>query len=546
MKYQVPVRVTCIVLSLALAACGRGSVTSPPSGALILNVQANSAAASWLMKSAGMFNGLGLRTKTGRVVWADVSSVESGAAVATMVTKARPDLWVPDSQVWADLAALNGIKMFQGDCVDTALSPLVIAMHKPIADALGYPARSLGWLDLGSLAGDASAWQYYSGGQFGKTLRFAHAHPGISGSGASALLAVVQAAKQQQQPVTAADIKQPVVQASLSAFESNIALFGSSTEQLAGVMVSRSIEYLGAAVLYESSIAAMGRDSDIVPVYPLEGTFMATHPACVNSAATAETQEAAVLFRTWLLGDKGQTLAAAAGFRPVSQSIKPIALTPDRGFDLAMPKLVLAPPAADSIVALQESWKAARKPINLVMVLDVSGSMAGAKITGMRSAAAQFVEQLANDDQLTLISFSTNINTLITAQRIETIRTTASSTIRGLQAGGNTALYDAVAAGQDAIKKTNSPRRTNIIVFLTDGNDTSSKSWKFDQKLLDYAKQNSTSVYTIGYGTDADFDKLNSIAQATNGSYYAGDAANIAAIYQDMSTAFGGGGGIGR
>ena len=45
---------------------------------------------------------------------------------------------------------------------------------------------------------------------------------------------------------------------------------------------------------------------------------------------------------------------------------------------------------------------------------------------------------------------------------------------------------------------------------------------------------------------NADSDKLQQIAQISNGTYYAGDAVNIAGIYQEMSTAFGGGGGIGR
>ena len=546
MKNQFQTRWQPFLLGVILMACARGPLTAPPSGSVVVEVKANLSAFTWLSNAASEFNNSNAKTKAGRGVWVNVTGIESEAAISSMVSKSRADMWFPDSEVWADLAAQNGVGVFKADCVSTAHSPLVIAMHRPIAEALGYPARTLGWLDLSSLAGDPSAWQYYSGGQFGKTLRFAHAHPGLSASGASALLAVVQAAKQQQQPVNAADIKQPVVQASISAFESNIALFGSSSPQLAGVMISRGVDYLGAAVLYESDIAIMDKDSDIVPVYPLEGTYVATHPGCTNGASSADAQEGAVLFRTWLVGDKGQKLAAAAGMRPVSTTIRPELLTPDRGFDLQQPKFVLGAPTAESIVALLDIWKSARKPVNLVMVLDVSGSMAGAKITGMRSAAAQFVEQMANDDQLTLISFSTGINTLVSGQRLESVRTSAASAIRALQASGNTALYDAVAAGQDAIKKTNSPRRTNIIVFLTDGNDTSSKTWRFDQKLLDYVKQNSTSVYTIGYGTDADFEKLSVIAEASNGNYYAGDAANIASIYQDMSTAFGGGGGVGR
>ena len=547
------VALAAVVAALG-AGCGRvGDPNGPPANAVTITVSANSAAGPWLSEAALRFGKASIKTKAGRPVWPVISVVEAGQSIgdwqAAGGTPASA-MWVPDSEVWVELANGRKIAAFKDDCVSLATSPLVIGMWRPLAEALGYPARTLGWLDMSSLAADSSAWAYYSGGQFGKTMRLAHTHPGLSGSGASTLLAIAQAAKQQNQAVSPADIKTAILQASVTAFEGGVALFAPATDGLGATMRERGIEYLGAAVMYESTVATYGsrdKEDDIVPIYPFEGSFVATHPGCVNNAVSAEAQEAARLFRDWLLKDEGQKLAAAAGLRPVNKAVKigePLASAP--GIDLSQPKILFAAPIAASLDAVQELWKSARKPVNLTMILDTSGSMAGTKIDGMRVAAETFLQQMNNEDYLTLITFSTGISVRIQNKKVKDARADAVSVVRGLKADGNTALYDAIAEGAAQIKRSTSPFRTNVMIVLTDGQDTSSKSYKYDANLVKLASANSTSLYTVAYGKDADNNILGGLARQSNGNFYQGTEANIAAIYQDLSTAFGGSGGIGR
>ena len=167
-------------------------------------------------------------------------------------------------------------------------------MWQPIAESLGYPNRELGWLDVSSLAADPSAWTYYSGGQFGDTLRLGHTHPGLSASGANALLAIVQAAQSKTEAVSVEEIQQPITQASVGAFEGSVSWFSSKTNDLGYTMGERGTDFLGAAVMYENNVVEYNMASPnepIVPIYPFEGTFMATHPACVSASATAEQKE---------------------------------------------------------------------------------------------------------------------------------------------------------------------------------------------------------------------------------------------------------------
>jgi Ca-activated chloride channel family protein len=537
------------ILGLATMACSLSTSTGPSRNAVLVEVVANTSLTPWLQGAIENFNKAKIETAAGKPVFVSLNPVESGQAVADMATDAYlPILWIPDSEVWVNALAERGQTSFQGNCVSVAESPLVIAMWRPIAESLGWPGRSLGWLDIGSLAADPSAWAYYSGDQFGPTLRMGHTHPGLSSTGASTLLAIVQAAESKSDAVTVEDIQQPIVQASVSAFEGTVSWFSTSTDQLAQTMRERGTGYLGAAVMYESTVTNYGGgDPDIVPIYPFEGTFMATHPACVNGSASAETQEAATLFRDYLLGQEAQQLAVANGLRPVNDSV-PVGAPLDaaHGVDLSQPEVVFSPPTVDTLYAVQDLWQAARKDVNLVMILDVSGSMDGNKIRNMRQAAIQFVEQMGDDDFITIVAFSSEPIILIHHQQVGLAREDAIRTIETMEAGGDTALYDAIGMGANSIANTTSSQTTNAMVVLTDGLDNNSFQYTFDQYLIETATANDTTVFTIAYGDDADREVLAELARQANGNFYLGTEANITAIYEEMSAAFGGSVGIGR
>jgi Ca-activated chloride channel family protein len=537
------------ILGLATMACNLITSGGLPRNAILVEVAANTGLTPWLQSAIDEFNKAKIETAAGRPVFINLNPVESGQAIADMTTNGYlPVLWIPDNEVWVNVLAERGQISFQGNCVSVAESPLVIAMWRPIAESLGWPGRSLGWLDIGSLAADPSAWAYYSGGQFGPTLRMGHTHPGLSGTGTSTLLAIVQAAESKPDAVTVEDIQKPIVQASVSTFEGTVSWFSTSTDQLGQTMRDRGTAYLGAAVMYESTVVNYGGgDPDIVPIYPFEGTFVATHPACVNSSASAENQEAARLFRDYLLEQETQQLAVANGLRPVNDSVTiGPPLDPAYGVDLSQPEVVFSPPTVDTLYAVQDLWQAARKDINLVMILDVSGSMDGNKIRNMRRAAVQFVEQMGDDDYITIVPFSSEPIVLMHHQQVGLAREEAIRTIESMEAGGDTALYDAIGMGANSIANMTSSHTSNALVVLTDGMDNNSFQYTFDQQLIETATANDTTVFTIAYGDDAERDILSELASQANGNFYLGTEANIAAIYQEMSAAFGGSVGIGR
>ena len=536
------------LLGLATLACQLGgNGDGIPDDAVVVDVVASTSLEPWLQTAVTNFNDSEPTTSSEQPVYVMVGGVESGQQVTNMVENGvQPTLWIPDSPVWINLAAEQGIGGYQANCESVAESPLVIGMWRELAESLGWPGFPLGWLDIGSLAQDPTAYQYYSGGEYGDQLRLSHPHPGLSGAGTGTLLALVQSAQSKTDAVTAEDIQEPIVQASVGAFESAVSSFANSTSSLSSNMRERGASYLGAAVMYENDVV-YGNQGNIVPIYPLEGTFIATHPACIDQNADTETQEAAALFRDYLLSDAGQETAVSFALRPVDENTPTgPPLTEEFGVDLSQPEIVFNEPNVTAVYAIQDLWQTARKDVNLVMLLDTSGSMRGGKISSMRDAAAQFVGQMGDEDQITIIAFSTEPDLLVEGIQVGPNRQKIINAISGLDANGDTTLFDAIGDGASSIERTNQSEMTNAMVVLSDGMDTRSYRYGFNTDLVNLATGNDTTVFTIGYGGDADENVLSTLALQGNGNFYLGDEASIEAIYDEMSAAFGGSVGVGR
>ena len=543
------------LLSVTGLACGlldNVGTDGPPRGAVVVNGVANTALQPWLETAVSTFNASSTEDANGDPIYVQMQYVESGDAVGQLLGESSQSegqtavLWLPDDPVWVNILADQGSNRFQSNCVSTVQSPLVIAMWRDVAESLGWPGLPIGWLDIGSLAADPAAWNYYSGGAYGETFRLGHTHPGLSGSGASTLLAIVQAAEAQTEAVTSDDIQKPIVQASVGAFEGGVSWFSNSTAALGAAMAERGVSYLGAGIMYESTVLQVG-NGNIVPVYPLEGTFMSTHPACISQTADSATQAAATIFRDYLLGDEAQQTAVSAGFRPVNSTIAADTAPFDAvsGADLTQPTIVFGSPSVETVYAVQELWQSARKDVNLVMLLDTSGSMEGDKIIGMRLAAEQFVQQMGDDDYISVIDFHTQPDVVVYHERVGDKREDVIAIIQRMVDGGDTALYDAIATGAQIIDQTTLPQTTNAMVVLTDGQNTNSLR-DFDSTLISEATAHDTTIFTIAYGSDADESVLQALATQGNGNFFLGDEASIAAIYDEMSAAFGGSVGVGR
>ena len=152
-----------------------------------------------------------------------------------------------------------------------------------------------------------------------------------------------------------------------------------------------------------------------------------------------------------------------------------------------------------------------RQPLEVLLLIDVSGSMKGQALTDAKAAAGRFVAGLGTADRVAVMSFSDrpSMDASLTADRA-----VLGAAIGRLQAGRETALYDAVveAAGNFGAVKT----ADRAIVLLSDGGDTASGNSV--GSAASALAQAGVPVYAVALKTgEADANALRTLARASGG-----------------------------
>ena len=111
----------------------------------------------------------------------------------------------------------------------------------------------------------------------------------------------------------------------------------------------------------------------------------------------------------------------------------------------------------------------ARTPFNLVLLLDVSGSVEE-RLDFVRKSALAFVNTVSRQDRIAIISFRDDVQLI---SGFTTDRTLLAERLKDIEAGGGTALYDALAYTLVDTLKPLRDQRTAIVV-ISDGDDNRS------------------------------------------------------------------------
>lgn len=179
------------------------------------------------------------------------------------------------------------------------------------------------------------------------------------------------------------------------------------------------------------------------------------------------------------------------------------------------------------------------EPINVAIVMDISGSMSGVKIDSARRAASSFLSTLQGGDQAALVSFNSNVKTESdftdnlsgVKQKIDLLDADPAS---------GTCFFDALYSAVQLSASIPNGRRA--IVILTDGRDelpNGNKCSKYtDQDVIDLATNATTSVpiYTLGLGNKVDKEGLERLSLRTGGLYqFAADAGNLDQVFESLS-----------
>ncbi|MBN2090466.1 VWA domain-containing protein, partial [candidate division KSB1 bacterium] len=155
-----------------------------------------------------------------------------------------------------------------------------------------------------------------------------------------------------------------------------------------------------------------------------------------------------------------------------------------------------------------------RQPLNLSLVLDRSGSMKGTKIENVRKAVNAIIEQLTDQDILSVILFNEEVELLIPAQSVSN-KAELKKKIDQITHGGGTMISKGFRIGLDELQSFWSEDRINRMILLTDG-QTYGDEDQCCQLAQEAARQN-IAVTALGVGDEWYEDMIDAIAQYSSG-----------------------------
>jgi Ca-activated chloride channel family protein len=510
-----------------------------------------------------------------------LDSPEATAALGTGWTDQaagpRPDVWVPAASTWASELELQLQQARSPDILpverpSVATSPLVIAMPKPMAQALGWPWRQLGWGDLSTALRNPAGWAAFGHPEWG-SFKLGKTDPKLSEAGLGALLgAGIAVVGQNGRQPTQAELASKAPELGSMILEVSRSP-GDETDTTSTLLANlqradeagKALTYISAVPLTEKSVwdYNQGRPIDdpslgterpkpkvpLAAIYPKEGTLQADYPWLVLREPWVDDAKRAAAsdFLLYLKSPTVQGGFQAAGFR--SARGQPGAeIDPDSGLLPDQPKRVMATPGPLVLGATLKAWDQTKRIANLLAVYDVSGSM-GEVVPGTggktkmdlaKQAAMASLRLFTSESDVGTWEFSTNLDGRRDYRQAVAIAPVGSKEPGGgthlqrLQqrlvslapTHGDTGLYDTALAAYDYVKQHYAPDRLNLVVLLTDGrNDDPGGGISLEQlvqHLRDGQKgDRKVRFISFAYGKDADVNALDQISKATGGAVFA-------------------------
>ena len=596
-----------LVLAALTAACSSSKSSSSaaggfdvgdPGNCLVVDLTMSTEKIDLLTSLAQSFN----QTKAqvnGKCVFVSPHSLASGAAAQALAdgwntdgNNPAPVIWTPASSAWGAVLDQQLTAKGEAPMAKTGTpfmnTPLVIAMPQPMAEALGWPGKALGWSDILALATDPSGWAKYGHPEWGP-FRLGKTNPNFSTSGLHALIAQNYAATGKTRDLTLEDLAKPEVNAFDTSVESAVTHYGDTT--LTYLNNWYRADQQGTALQYTSAIAVEEKSvidynsgnpdgkldpgeeprpprTKLVAIYPKEGTVFSDNPLFVLDApwVTDDQKQGAQLFSDFVLQPDNQEKVLQYNFRPGNPSVAIGApITADNGVDPNQPQTQLQIPQPNVLVDMLNRWSSQRKSARVLLVIDVSGSMKDrastdsteTKLDLAKRAAIDSLDQFKPDDQVGLRVFSTDMGPendgffldLVPIAPVSSNLQQLKSQIDGLIPTRGTPLYAVTGRSFDQMVSQYDPTRINAVVLLTDGRNDDGEQSDDDQQLqavlTDLNRQSQgenglpVRLFTIGYGGDADLGVLRELAEATNGaSYDASDPKSITKVFTAVVSNF--------
>lgn len=478
---------------------------------------------------------------------ADMARYLAGSGPAPSGVHGRPDVWIPDSSLFLQLARATGAgqALLPQNGSSVADSPVVVAAPKPVADLLGGQA-SFSWEQLVKLAvaqgsqGSQGSQKAPAGGPV-----VAIADPTHDGAGLSALIALDTMLTQ--------SVNDPQLKVGITGFVKSMAdnVAPSMTALLGKLPTGKTVtaSTVAAFPASEQEVFQYNTRKPAVPLaalYPSDASASLDYPLVVLNGEDNAHAVAANSLLSYVQTTAQDTLRQH-GFRsPDGAPSQVLAADPElRGNQLAAATRAdyQAPGQALAL------WATVTRQLRILSVVDVSGSMAqtvpGTGQTRLQltaTACEKAMTLFGSHAAMGLWTFTTTDDAAGTTviQPVLPIaelgsaepgasgggthgqRLTAAYGALADQAGSRNGLYDALLAAYREVLKGWDSSRVNTVVVFTDGKDDNLNSMSSDQlisKLQGLVNPaHPVRVFVVALGTDVDLTLLNKITAVTGGA----------------------------
>ncbi|MDQ1012039.1 hypothetical protein QFZ82_006524 [Streptomyces sp. V4I23] len=463
------------------------------------------------------------------------------------------EVWLPDSEVWAERVRSTGDGVPLTPAGNVARTPVTLATVPSAGAQLGWPRRTYTWAELTAAATATD------------DVRLGSADPARSATGLLALTSVSRSAQRTDPDAdtgVAATAKLLSQRLSDTDTEAASTLARADAGEAAGDPARNQAVFLTEQAAFAYNASAGEGVPDLRLFYPEDGSPMLDYPYELVDETDLSTDEsrAATRFMALLDEPRSRTALARQGFRVPD---KPVDARLVRAAGGRAPQPFAAegaaadPLPADAIQQTLGMWTITVQSARLTTVVDVSGSMqtpvpgrgAQTRLDVTREALQKALDQFTPEDEIGLWEFATGLDgpndyrevvptdPLGPAGRPGTQRARLSKAFDGLAAvpNGATGLYDTTLAVYKKAQDTYVKDKFNALVVLTDGSNQDRFSITRSNLISELNQLSNPNtpvpVIAIAIGPEADLQEVDEIARATGGvGYEVSDPAEITSV----------------
>ena len=167
-----------------------------------------------------------------------------------------------------------------------------------------------------------------------------------------------------------------------------------------------------------------------------------------------------------------------------------------------------------------------RSNADLICVIDISGSMAGAKINLVKKSLKALVNIMEETDRICIILFNNSAKNYFNLNYLtKEIKNKLDNIIDNIKAEGGTNIMDGLEIAVDVlknIKDKEKKKRASSIILLSDGCDNNFNDNELVQKLRDLTKNKDLNftLNSFGYGGDHDPQTLKKLSNIRDGTFF--------------------------